>query len=170
MNERLEGAVHGALAGVMGASCMSVMRMGARRQGLLDKAAPQAVEAWLMKRLHTEPPGGVAGHQALSELFHLGYGLLWGAGWGFALGRRRPGARWGALFGLAQWAVGFLGYLPALRITERAHKVRPETHAVNILSHLVWGAVVAFAGRELERQQTQHTRRGTWFRLDRHVA
>jgi hypothetical protein len=71
-------AICGGIGGVIGASCMTVVRIVAQRAGHIDKQVPQAAEEWLLDRVGGNPPGGHAGHHALDQLLHLGYGAAWG--------------------------------------------------------------------------------------------
>lgn len=140
---------------------MSALRLTARHEGLVQRAAPQRVEGWLSKHTGLEPPGGLVGHQVLAELFHLGYGLAWGALFGAVFGPRRDFVRAGVTFGLVQWAVGFAGYLPALRVTRPPHRAGMAENAVNLLAHAVYGVVTALFVHELTHQE-RSTSRGEW--------
>lgn len=152
----IETAALGAIGGVIGASCMSALRMAAHRAGLLDKQVPQAVEEWVSHGTGVQP--GFAGHQALTQLIHLGYGMGWGALYGAIAGSGRNGtAVKGSVFGTAQWAVGFLGLLPALGIARPAWKQSTTENSLNIAAHLLYGVVTALMTEELARQP-EHSR------------
>ncbi|MBF5045963.1 hypothetical protein FGE12_26360 [Aggregicoccus sp. 17bor-14] len=160
MNGALQRAGHGALAGAVGAACMTALRMGAHRAGLIQKQVPQVVEEWMVHRSGRAPRGGPAGHQAASQLVHLGYGAAWAAA--FALGQRGGRSRApllrGALFGAAQWAFGFFVLMPALGVTRPAWRQRPRELGVNLSAHLLYGAVTALVSEEMQ-QQRQRTPR-----------
>lgn len=150
----METAALGAIGGVIGASCMSALRMAAHRAGLLDKQVPQAVEEWVSHGTGIHP--GFAGHQALTQLIHLGYGMGWGALYGVLAGSRRGATvAKGSTFGTAQWAVGFLGLLPALGIARPAWKQSTTENSLNIAAHLLYGVVTALMTEELARQPEQ---------------
>lgn len=154
MRKAAEAAALGAIGGVIGASCMSALRMVAHRFGLLDKQVPQAVEEWVSHGTGIQP--GFAGHQALTQVLHLGYGMAWGALYGALAGSRRGAtAVKGSAFGTAQWAVGFLGLLPALGIARPAWKQSPTENTLNIAAHVLYGVVTALMTEELARQPEQ---------------
>lgn len=98
---------------------------------------------------------------ALTSLLHLAYGTSAGAVW-VALDRRTIDSPLvhGALGGLAVWAAGYLGWLPALRIVPPEYR-RPAGRAVeNVASHLVWGICTAeVAAQQRARQRTAADRR-----------
>jgi hypothetical protein len=148
---------------------MSALRLEGRRRGLISKSAPQTVEGWLTRKSGTAPPGGVVGHQVLSEVMHLGYGVAWGALYGALLGPRPHFVRWGLGFALAQWALGFTGYLPALHITPPARDTGARENGLNLLAHAVYGVVTALFALELTRQEEQTSPR-QWERFHRSVG
>jgi hypothetical protein len=158
--EKLEGrdalstAICGGIGGVIGASCMTVIRALAQRAGYIDKQVPQAAEEWLANRAGIEAPGSPATHHALDQLLHLGYGLVWGVLYGLTLGRKRdPHVMHGMLFGVAEWALGFFAIIPALGVARPAWRSHPFENAINIGSHLAYGAVTAFLTEELTSQR-----------------
>ena len=164
MRSALQRAGHGAVAGTMGAACMTVLRMAAHRAGLIEKQVPQVVEEWMVQRSGHAPPGGPAGHQVASQLVHLGYGAAWAAAFALgARGRTRAPLLRGALFGAAQWAFGFFVLMPALGVTRPAWRQRPRENAINLASHLLYGAATALVSEELMAQR-QRTPRTEWAR------
>jgi len=149
-------AVCGAIGGIVGASCMTVMRTIAQRMGVIDKTVPQVMEEWAAERLDLEPPGGATGHHVTDQLLHFGYGMIWGALYGAVAGTR-PTPLWvGGLFGLAQWAIGFFGFIPALQVHRPAHKATTAENLINISAHVVYGLTTALLTDEL----TEQTQRG----------
>ena len=164
MQSAVQRAGHGAVAGAMGAACMTVLRMAAHRAGLIEKQVPQVVEEWLVQRSGLAPPGGPMGHQAANQLLHLGYGASWAAALGLATRHRtRAPLLRGALFGAAQWAFGFFVLMPALGVTRPAWRQRARENAVNLASHVLYGAVTALVSEELLAQD-EHTPRTGWAR------
>jgi hypothetical protein len=76
---------------------------------------------------------------------HLGYGMTFGAL--YAALRRRPRNVMleGALLGVATWAVGYLGWLPATRLTPKPqHQSKPQL-AGPIATHVVYGITTVAA-------------------------
>lgn len=160
--------MYGVIGGVSGAGCMSALRMAAHRLGLIEKAVPQVVEEWAVKKTGVAPPGGPAGHQAANHVLHLGYGAAWGALYGWLLGHRgRTSPLKGLLFGAAQWGFGFFFLMPALGVTRPAWRMRVTENALNLGAHLLYGVVTALLTEELDVQQertpaTDVGRRAAW--------
>ena len=115
-------ALYGGFGALYGAAAMSLIRLGLRRAGLIDKMVPQTVTEWASQKLGVEPPGVPAGHPAADQLLHFVYSVTWGALAApvlFATGRRRP--LWiGGMFGLGLWAIGPMVLFPLLKIARPA--------------------------------------------------
>jgi hypothetical protein len=66
-----------------------------------------------------------------------------------------PSAAHGAAFGLALWAAGYMGWVPALGFSPAAHRESPPRNGLMISAHVVWGATVGLlvsaAGQRRER-------------------
>ncbi len=91
-------------------------------------------------------------------LSHFGYGSTVGSLYTFIDGRVPPLVG-GAAYGLAVWAAGYLGYLPALGVVRPPGQYPAGRHASAILAHLVWGTTLALAlsatgGTEAEEWQS----------------
>jgi uncharacterized membrane protein YagU involved in acid resistance len=149
---RTTAIVDGLLGGAAGAGVMSVLRMAARRWGLIDVTPPQATRRWLTRKGGVEPAGPGADH-VLDSLVHLAVGVVGGALYGAFIERgRRPGLAAGALFGLGVWAAAFAVVAPALGITRPLRRTTwPET-AVNVGAHLLYGTSIALVAGELQRR------------------
>lgn len=149
---RSTAIIQGMLAGTYGAGCMSVLRMGARRWGLIDATPPQATKAWLARRTGVEPEGpGV--HHLLDTLVHLGVSAAGGALYGTLVDPpRRPSLAGGALFGVGMWAVAFGLVSPSLGITRSPRRSSAAENAVNVAAHALYGASLALVAGELGRQ------------------
>ncbi|HET9489204.1 MAG TPA: DUF1440 domain-containing protein [Methylomirabilota bacterium] len=151
-------AVYGALGGLNGAGCMSVLRLAARRAGLIERMAPQVVEDWAISRTGLEPPGGAAGRHVADHILHLVVGVLAGAGYGaVARASRTPSLPTGALFGVVVWATAFGLVAPALGITRPIWRQRLGENIVNATAHALFGIATALTTEELAGQ----LRRGT---------
>lgn len=145
--------IHGALAGMNGATTMTVLRMLAHRFGLVNQMVPQKVEQWVRRKSGTGTARVPALHRVLDHVLHLGYGATWGALYGALFGgRRRSHVAPAVGFGLAQWAFGMMVLFPALGIGRPADRSRPRENAVNVASHLLYAAVTAFLVEEFARQ------------------
>jgi uncharacterized membrane protein YagU involved in acid resistance len=95
-------------------------------------------EATLLGRLLDKPQ-----HRALTLVSHFGYGTTLGAL--YALLQQRlplPRRLSGVTYGIAVWAGGYLGWLPALRVLRPVTEFPPARLLLLILAHVVWGAVL----------------------------
>jgi hypothetical protein len=160
-------AVHGAIAGIGAAATMSVLRHAARRAGLIDKEVPQVVEEWAARRIGVAMPGGSTGHHVADRLLHLGHGAFWGAVYGMVMGGRRGGMLHGAGFGVLLWAFGFALLIPLLGAHRPAWRESAAENAVNILSHLLYGAAVGLIDRDVSEQQDHRALPGPLRRAQR---
>jgi hypothetical protein len=150
---RLSTAVaEGIIGGAAGAGCMTVLRVAARRAGLIDFTPPQATEQWLTRRAGVAPDGP-GGHHLLAALIHVAVGTTGGAIWG-ALERRtsEASAAGGALFGVGVWLVAFGALAPALGITRPLERATWRETVVNVAAHLLYGTATALVAGELGRQ------------------
>jgi hypothetical protein len=161
---RVGWIIYGAIAGVNGAACMSVLRLAARQAGLIDKMPPQVVQEWLARRAGVEPPGGKVGHHVADHVVHLAISGTAGALYG-ALASRTGRASYasGVLYGIAVWAVGFAGLIPLLGIARSAAAAETRENVLNISAHAVYGAVLALMTQEMQRQHRRRTWRGERF-------
>jgi hypothetical protein len=155
---RATALVYGAIAGVNGAACMSVLRLAARQGGLIQKTPPQVVHEWLSHRTDLEPPGGNAGHHAADHAIHFGISAAAGAIYGALTSRRRrPSYASGILYGLAVWAVGVAGLFPLLGIARSPAAGATRENVLNIAAHGVYGAVLSLMIHEMQRQHRRPT-------------
>jgi hypothetical protein len=99
------------------------------------------------RRAQVPPTGRAAAEKGL----HLGYGATFGMLYGLAVGERSPLLA-GALLGLATWAVGYLGWLPATGLMPPVHRQEPARVAGPIATHVGFGIATASAFRWLSRR------------------
>ena len=161
-------ALYGGLGALYGAGAMSLIRLGLRRAGLLDKMVPQALTEWASQKLRVEPLGISAGHPAADQLVHLVYSVTWGALAApvlFATDRRRP--LWiGGMFGLGLWAMGPMVLFPLLKIARPAWKSSTTENLTNVGTHVLYGLAVQLVTEEAVRQRE----RGASSDLTRHLS
>ncbi len=84
----------------------------------------------------------------LTVLAHFAYGAAAGALFSI-LPQRRQGT--GAGYGVAVWALSYLGWIPALNVLKPATQHPPRRDLLMIAAHLVWGTALAAGTRELNR-------------------
>lgn len=145
------GAVAGAKAGAMASLPMGAsMHVGRLATQTPSRAAFSAVTRALETKLGVEL--AEKPHAVAAWAGHVGYGAAAGAVFGAATSllpqqARTTGASTvlGALFGVAVWAVSYAGWLPKARVLPAAKHSSTAFNAVNIGSHVLWGAGVGAA-------------------------
>lgn len=144
--------VRGLLGGAAGTGCMTVLRMAARRAGLIDLTPPQMTKHRLFEVTGLGPHAPVGNH-VMDALIHLAVGAAGGAVYGAVVeGGRRTSLPVGALFGLGIWAVAFGLLAPKLGISRSPQRMGWKENAVNIAAHLVYGTATALVTGELAQQ------------------
>jgi hypothetical protein len=158
--------VYGALAGAVGAACMTPLRILARRAGLIEKMTPEVMEETLAYRLGVRR-GRREEHHVADHLLHLGYGCAQGALFGLVARRfsRASSAKPGLLFGALSWLVNGAVVVPLLDATRPLWRQRPRENLVNLAAHLIFGAITGLVTDDLAEQHhhrpTTNARR--WF-------
>jgi hypothetical protein len=154
MNKLGSLAVHGALAGAIGAASMTVLRMIAHRAGWIDAMVPQAVEVWVKDETPLPRPRSAATHHVADQLLHLGYGAVAGGAYALATPSGRRASPAGALeFGTGMWAFASLVLFPALGIARPLWRATPREELVNWGAHALYAAVTVYLLDEWERQK-----------------
>lgn len=99
----------------------------------LERALPERVRTVVPQRLENVAARWLA----------LGYGITFGAL--FAAIRKRPGNVLvdGAALGVATWAAGYLGWLPATGLMPPVTRQRPRQVVTPMLQHVVFGVIAA---------------------------
>ena len=137
---------------------MSILRLAARRAGVIDKMVPQVVEEWTLDRTGMESsPASKTAHHVLDQFLHLGYGAAVGAVCGPILAssktrRGRRGLRVGAAVGMDLWAGATIVLFPRFRIAWPAWKSGLQENLTNAAAHLVYGLAVQLLIEEPPRQ------------------
>jgi hypothetical protein len=148
----IDGIVRGLLGAAAGTACMSVLRMAARRTGLIDLTPPQATKSRLAAWTGLEP-ASQAGHHLADAAVHLAVGLGGGAVYGAALGARsRPSLLGGLLFGAGVWTIAFGVLAPWLGVSRSPRRSTAAENAVNLAAHLLYGVSTALVAGELAEQ------------------
>lgn len=140
----------GAVGGLYGAAAMSVLRLYARRIGLIDEMVPEFIEEWLLGDPDSASAEDNARRHVSHQALHLAYGTGWGALAGPVLAKRERGSLLpGVGFGLALWAIGLVGLLPRHRRGRKSWEATPPAQAVNVLAHTLFGIAVQLAAQEV---------------------
>ena len=149
----LHRLLYGVIGGINGAACMSVLRLLARRAGIIDEPVPHVVEAWAADRLGWSSVSGRLGHHATQEILHLGVGAAGGVLYS-VLGEagRKAAVPSGAALGVAVWGLAFSVAAPLLGITRPAWRRPAAENGVNLAAHLAYGLVTALMARELSSE------------------
>ncbi|HEX7022861.1 MAG TPA: DUF6789 family protein [Trueperaceae bacterium] len=149
----LADGLSGALSGALATLPMTAFMMG------LQYALPPGERYPLPPRRITAEAAGRAG--ALSELsepeldavtmlVHFGIGASMGGFYGLVENQLPgPPAVKGAAFGLAVWAGGYLGALPAMGLLPSATRHPPRRRALMIAAHLVYGSALGMLEERL---------------------
>jgi hypothetical protein len=154
MNKLGSLAIHGALAGAIGAASMTVVRMIAHRAGWIDAMVPQAVEVWVKDKTPLPRPRSAATHHVADQLLHLGYGAAAGGAYAILTRSRGHASPEGALeFGTGLWAFASMVLFPALGIARPLWRATPRQELVNWGAHALYAAVTVYLLDEWERQK-----------------
>jgi len=158
MNQVMAGAVGGIAGTVPMSAAMEVLHawLGPTARRPLP---PRRIEEHLSGALGVREELGEAEHVALTMLLHFGFGGFAGALYGVAAPRLPgPPAAKGAAYGVAVWAAGYLGGMPAFRLERSAAREPAARNALMIAAHVVWGVVL---GEVADRLRTVDTTRTT---------
>jgi uncharacterized membrane protein YagU involved in acid resistance len=132
---------------------MTVIRMAARRRGIIEKTVPQAAEEWLAHRAGLGRNAHPVLHHLTDQALHLGYGATLGVAYAMATrGRSKHVVARGIVYGLATWFGGSWLLLPLLRAKQAAWRKRVSENAVDLIAHLTFGAATALLAEELGAQ------------------
>ena len=153
MHGAIRQVVYGAVAGAIGAACMTPLRLLARRHGVIDKTVSQTAEEWLASRSRARRIREPAFHHVLDQVLHVGYGAVLGIAYAVIAGRRR-GLGSGHALGVATWMIGSWGVMPALGAKRQPWRKRWTENAVDFLAHDLFGVVTALVSREMLAQTT----------------
>ena len=154
------------MAGATAAACMTVIRMAARRRGLIEKTVPQAVEETLAARMGKGARSHPAIHHLTDQLLHFGYGAALGSCYGLTVrGRTRSLAARGTAYGVLTWALGSCIVLPLIRAKQAAWQKRTAENTVDLIAHLVFGLATALIAEELAAQSSRGPSSDTTRRL-----
>ena len=131
------------MRGTVATAAMSVPMLLAP-DAVMGRRPPKQVTVSALRRLRLDP-GDEGERNAASTLAHLGFGAGMGSLFSAARAQLRPpGPKvvQGVAYGLAIWALGYKGAIPALGILPPPEHDRPGRQPVMVLAHVVYGAVL----------------------------
>ena len=148
----MAGLARGMLGAAAATGCMSVLRMGARRAGLIDMTPPQATKDRLAHWMGVAPRTAAEQH-LVDATVHAAVGLAGGVAYRALVGDRgRARLAVGALFGLGVFALAFGLLAPRLGIARPPWRATAAENAVNVAAHLLYGTAMALVAGELAEQ------------------
>jgi hypothetical protein len=130
------------VAGLSATGAMSVVVGVADKLGVMDEEPPRIIVASLLP-LH---PKSVLSN-SLAVVAHLGYGTAVGAAFSLLPQPWAGSQRLGTAYGGLVYAMGYEGWLPVLGILPPAHRDHRGRVATMLISHLAYGAALAYANR-----------------------
>lgn len=150
MNQLVAGALAGLAATVPMTAAMKLMHRRLPR-GERYPLPPRRVTMSLADKAGVKQHLDESERRALTVAGHFAYGAAVGALYA-PLARHvpLPPPLAGATYGLAVWAVSYLGWLPAAGLIAPATRHPARRNALMIAAHLVWGAA---AGALVDRLQ-----------------
>lgn len=148
--------LRGALAGTLATVPMTIVMTGLFRRLPREQRyplPPVLITARVARRgaLHPLLPPGRLSAAALTA--HFAYGAATGALYPMLDRRREPTLAAGSAYGLAVWAISYLGWIPALRILTPATRHPAARNRMMWSAHVVWGSALAAVCRMLARRE-----------------
>lgn len=142
-----KGLVAGAIGtGVMTAYQLAVAKaMGSEGSDVPGELGKRVIEGVFQRPVAEEEK------QKLTNPVHALYGTSWGAVYGLVQGTLRPGSgKHGVGFGTAVWGASLV-QLPAMGLAPPVWEMPPQTVALDLSYHLVYGLGVATAYAAIDR-------------------
>jgi hypothetical protein len=159
-HETLEHIFIGAVAGIAATFALSTAKRA------IEKRTPSAkvpmrkdAGAFVVERAESMLPRRAVARipRKVESVAQQSARLLYGAGFGALYSLARTDAEGvlleGAALGLAVWAAGYLGWLPATRLMPPLTRQRPPQILAPVLEHVLYGVSAVGAIRALEHQR-----------------
>ena len=141
--------VYGCLAG-LAASVPMTATMARLRQRLPD------ADRYELPPAELTAGAGFPHSPAATMVAHFAYGALTGALFGL---QKRRSPILGAAFGVGVWSASYLGWIPLSGLLAPATRHPRPRVALMLIAHVVWGASLASAQREIEGAEDGFTGR-----------
>lgn len=148
----------GAGAGLLGSALIRGMLAGTKRW--MPQTLPPMKDDpghYMVKQAKRLLPSALQGNlspeaeKRLALALAFGYGVTFATAYA-AIRNREKLLLDGTALGLATWAAGYLGWLPATGLTPPVWKQEPKKVVPNILSHVVFGIATVAACKWLRRR------------------
>ncbi|HET7320893.1 MAG TPA: hypothetical protein VFI96_00185 [Longimicrobiaceae bacterium] len=146
-----ERILTGAAAGLAGTLLMQQIRRLSQQLSVPEPPMREEPGKYMVEHAESTLPGRArekvpaAAERAAARSLALGYGTTFG----LLYGSFRPTAgNWvtgGAALGLATWAAGYVGWLPALGLMPPLTEQEPAQVAVPVVEHVLFGLATAAA-------------------------
>lgn len=150
MHPLLHRMAAGAAAGAVATGAMTLEMTLAKRAGVLGEPPPYKLTRRIFTALGHRPRG--AELHAATAAAHVAYGAAAGMAYA-ALPPRLRGRVTGTVFGVALWAVSYMGWIPKVGLMRSPSRDRPGRPTAMILGHVVFGATLDAALRAAERHR-----------------
>ena len=143
---RITRLIDGAISGLIATVPMTLIMHGGHR--MLPRREqyplpPSEIVQVLGEEVGIEQQISEDQHVAVSLVAHFAYGTTAGAMYAPTLSKLPlPAIISGIAYGLLVWAASYLGWLPAVGILRPATEHPQGRNALNVGSHIVWGAVL----------------------------
>jgi len=155
----LKKACFGATGGLIGTLAIQAL-MGASQKWFPQLAPPMRKEpgAFMVEKAETQLPDGLRKEipekveNAVAGGLGMSYGSAFGAMYSMLRPRNSNVLLDGAALGMACWAAGYLGWLPALGLMPKVTDQTPAQVAGPVANHLAYGLVTAAAYNWLSAQ------------------
>ncbi len=163
-NSFASNAIRGGLAGAVATIGMTAAMVWMHRRLSIRQRyglPPEQIVDELLERADAEGELSQEQFKSLTMVVHHGYGTAMGSAYGILSPHLRSSPiAGGVCFGFAVWAVGYLGWLPALRMDASAMREPCQRNAMTIASHLVWGAITGWLIKAAEESAVRRQMRG----------
>jgi hypothetical protein len=150
--DALAHAALGAAAGVVGTFVLQGL-MAAHKRWMPESLPPIKADPgqFMIHQAERALPAGVmqsipeSAESVASKTMQLGYGASFGAAYGAVRGQGGSALTDGAALGLATWATGYLGWLPATGLMPPPWEHKPAQLALPIVEHALYGIATVAA-------------------------
>lgn len=138
--------VQGAMAGTKKFAPQSLPPMKEDPGKYMVKKAEQ----WLPRRTRRKIPDMARTAAGIALAF--GYGMTFGSLYAIFRPKDAKALRHGAALGTSVWAAGYLGWLPATKLTPPVWKQKPRQVIPSILTHIIFGVATVALYKQAKKR------------------